>query len=319
MKIKLYIVIILAAAVSIFANTASAYWLWTPETKKFVNPKHAVKDSPKEQFDWAMSFYDSKDYKKAASEFEKLVKNYEYSEYASKAQYYAGLCYENMGKYYIAFQNYQKTIDNYPQIENLEEIIAREFNIGNIYESKDNPKVLGTDIMTSLDRSVEIYRKVVDDAPYGRLADEAQFRLGEALKRSERYDEAIVAFQRIGDDYPDSKFAERAQYETAHCAYMASLKPAYDLEPTDKAIRAFEEFSNKNRDEELSREAEKTIQRLKDKNAEKSLMTARFYERLKRYPSAIIYYQDIVDRFPESYFVEEARAKIESLNMKVKK
>jgi len=300
----------------VLLREASAYWLWTPETKKFINPKYAVKDSPKEQFDWAMSFYESKDYNRAAVEFEKLTKHYEYSEYASKAQYYVGLCYENMGKFYTAFQNYQKAIDNFPHIENIDEIIAREFNIGNIYASKSNPKVLGTDIMTSLDRAIEIYKKVVDNAPYGRLADEAQFRMGEGLKRSERYDEAIQAFQKLVEDYPASKFADKARYEVAYCAYKASLKPAYDVGPTDKAIKVFEDFIQTNRDGELSKEADKTIQRLRDKAAEKSLITAKFYEAQKHYDSAIVYYQDIVNRFPDCSFVNEARAKVEELKKK---
>ncbi|MCX5680398.1 MAG: tetratricopeptide repeat protein [Candidatus Omnitrophica bacterium] len=192
------------------ADIAQAYWLWTPGTKKFVNPKYAVKDSPKEQYDWAMSFYDAKDYQRATAEFEKLTKNYEYSEYAAKSQYYAGLCYENMGKFYIAFQNYQKTIDNFPHIDNMDEIIAREFNIANIYAVKESPKVLGVDIMTSMERAIEIYKKVVDNSPYGKLADEAQFKLGTALKKIERYDEAILAFQKIVDDYSSSKFVEEA-------------------------------------------------------------------------------------------------------------
>ena len=301
---------------AIFSDAAQAYWIWTPETKKFINPKYAVKDSPKEQFDWAMSFYDAKDYQRAASEFERLTKHYEYSEYASRAQYHVGLCYENMGKFYIAFQNYQKAIDNFPHIENIDEIIAREFNIGKLYADKDNPKIFGTDIMTSLDRAIEIYKKVVDNAPYGKLADEAQFNMAEALKGSERYDEAILAYQKIIDDYPASSFRERAQYEVAYCAYRASLKPAYDVGPTDKAIEAFEEFARSSRSEELSKEAGETIRRLKDKAAVKSLLTARFYESQKHYSSAIVYYQDILDRFPESSFADEARAKIDELKKK---
>jgi len=309
-----------AVLVSFMAlEKASAYWIWTPETKKFINPKYAVKDSPKEQFDWAMSFYQAKDYQRAAQEFEKLTKQYEYSEYASKAQYHVGLCYENMNKFYIAFQNYQKAIDNFPHIENLDEIIAREFNIANIYDTKASPKVLGTDIMTSLDRSVEIYKKVVDNAPFGRLADEAQFRMGLALKKAERYDEAIPTFQKLLDDYPNSNFVDKAKFEVADCAYKASLKPAYDIESTDKAIKAFEEFAEANKDEKLSGEAGKTIQRLKDKSAEKSLITAQFYESQKHYESAIVYYKDIVNRFPESSIAEKSKAKIEELEKKVNK
>lgn len=317
---KLAFNIILIITISFLAvSTAYAYWLWTPETKKFINPKYAVKDSPKEQFDWAMSFYDAKDYQRAANEFEKLTKHYEYSEYASKAQYHVGLSYENMGKYYIAFQNYQKTLDNFPHIENLDEIIEREYNIGNLYLAKSGPRLLGMDIITSLDRAVEIYKKVVDNAPYGKFAEEAQFKMGEALKKSERYDEAIPAFQKLIDDYPNSKLVDKARYEVAYCAYKSSLKPAYAIEPTDKAIKAFEEFAQVNRDTELSKEADTTIQRLKDKAAEKSFSTAKFYEGQKRYKSAVMYYQDIVDRFPNSSFANEARTKIEELQKRVSK
>ena len=160
----------MAAALVLAADTACAFWLWTPESKKFVNPKHAVKDSPGEQFEWAMSFYDAKDYEKAAAEFEKLAKQYEYSEFAAKSQYYVGLCYENMNKPFMAFENYQKAIDNFPNIDNIDEIIARQFSIANYYAEKESPKVMGTDILTSTDRSVEIYKKVVDNAPFGSLA-----------------------------------------------------------------------------------------------------------------------------------------------------
>ena len=94
-KYNITLIFLTAAILSavLFLDTACAYWIWTPETKKFINPKYAVKDSPKEQFDWAMSFYEAKDYQRAAAEFEKLTKHYEYSEYAARAQYYVGLCY----------------------------------------------------------------------------------------------------------------------------------------------------------------------------------------------------------------------------------
>lgn len=304
-------------AASLFLSSAHAYWLWTPETKRFVNPKYAVKDSPKEQYEWAMSFYSAGDYTRAAAEFEKLVKFYEYSEYAAKAQYYVGLCYENRGKYYIAFENYQKAIDNFPHSENIDEIIAREYNIGNLYMAKVSPKIMGNEIMPPLDRAIEIYKKVVDNAPFGRMAAEAQFRQGEALKKAERYDEAIEAYQKVVDDYRDSDYYDKAKYEAAYCTYKSSLKPAYDSAPTEKAVRAFKEFTDASQNSELSRIADITVQRLKDKGAEKSFETARFYEGLKKDESALIYYKDIVKRFPDSSFAPEAKVKIKILSARI--
>ncbi len=309
------LIIASAAIVSslLFLSTASAYWVWTPETKKFINPKYAVKDSPKEQFDWAMTFYDARDYERAAFEFDKLTRNYEYSEYAAKAQYHVGLCYESEGKYYLAFQNYQKAVDNFPHIDNIDEISAREFNIGHIFAQKENPKVLGTDIMTSFDRAIEIYKKVVENAPFGKIADQAQFKLGETMKTAGRYDEATVVFQKFVEDYPNSPLAEKARYEVANCAYRASLQPAYDAAPTDKAIKAFEEFTEANKDTQLSKEADQTLLRLKDKAAEKSMMTAEFYERTKHYDSAAVYYKDVLERFPDSTIAPIAKKRIEEI------
>lgn len=315
----LSVVSICALALILLQGVSYAYWVWTPDSKKFVNPKYAPKDSPKEQYDWAMSFYEAKDFPRAAAEFEKLTKHYEYSEYASKAQYYAGMSYENMGKYYIAFQAFQKGIENFPHSENIDEIIARQFNIGNLYLTKDATKVMGTDIMSSADRSVEIFQKVIDNAPYGNLADQAQFKLGEAYKKIESYEEAMQAFQKVVDNYPDSGLVERARYEMAYCAYMASLKPAYASEPTDRAIKAFEEFADANKDELLTKEAEKTIQRLKDKSAEKSFSTAEFYEKQKKYTAAVVYYRDVIERYPDSSFASLAKIKIENLEKRIKK
>ena len=136
-KTPFSITIVCLVGILSFTNLSYAYWIWTPDTKKFVNPKYAVKDSPKEQFDWAMSFYNAKDFQRATTEFEKLAKQYEFSDYASKAQYHVALCYENLQKYYTAFENYQKAIDNFPHIENMDEIVAREYNIANMLAEKE--------------------------------------------------------------------------------------------------------------------------------------------------------------------------------------
>ena len=318
-KSAFYIVLLSLISVFVLSQYSYASWIWTPETKKFINPKNAVKDTPKEQFEWAMTFYNAKDYQRALFEFEKLAKQYEFSDYASRAQYYVGLCYEDMQKYYSAFENYQKAIDNFPHLSNTEEVLAREYAIGIIYLEKSSPKVMGNDIMAPLDRAVEILKKVVENAPYGKYAQEAQFKLGEALKKSERYEEAIQAYHKLVEDYPNSKFATRAMYEESSCAYKASLRPAYDATATDNAIKTFEKFTYKNKDTDLAQKADKTMKRLKDNVAEKSFKTAEFYESQGKKEAAIIYYQDVIDTYPDSSFVGKAKAKIEALKNPKKK
>ncbi len=292
---------------------ARCYWLWTPDSKTFINPKYAVKDTPNEQYDWAMSFFTAKDYPRAVAEFEKLVKHYGNSECASEAQYYAGLSYEEQGKYYFAFESYQKVVEEYPHSARLEEVIEREFHIGNIYLAKTHSKLLGSDIMAPIDRAIEIFRKVVENVPYGPYADKAQYRLGLAYKKAEYYEEAIIAFQKLVDEYPQSPLAEKARYELASCAYRASLKPAYDSESTEKAVAAFKDFVEANRDGELEREADETLTRLVDNLAEKLFSIARFYEHQKHYRSALVYYREVLQKYPKSSFATAAAEKVKEL------
>ncbi len=46
---------------SFISTTPSlAYWEWTPETGRWVNPKYAPKKTPQEQYAWGVNFYEAK-------------------------------------------------------------------------------------------------------------------------------------------------------------------------------------------------------------------------------------------------------------------
>ena len=125
--------IILILIISVFCLPLAKvypYWIWTPKTQKWINPKTAPKPTPKEQFDFAKSLYDIKKYEEAKREFDKLLRSYPKSFEAAESQYYLGLIQEEQGNLYEAYQAYQKTIDKYPFSERIPEIIEREYKIG---------------------------------------------------------------------------------------------------------------------------------------------------------------------------------------------
>jgi tetratricopeptide (TPR) repeat protein len=98
----------------LFSQTSFGYWIWTPESKKWTNPKYAPKESPQEQLKFALGYFEIKDYETAYNELKKLVKYYPDALEAPEAQFYMGRCLEETGKFYEAFQAYQKVIDKYP-------------------------------------------------------------------------------------------------------------------------------------------------------------------------------------------------------------
>ena len=96
-----------------------AFWIWTPESGKWTNPKNTVKDTPKDQLSLALELYQSKDYKKANEELQKLLKTYPRAREAADAQYYLALILEDQVQLMAAFKNYQIVIDKFPSSPGL--------------------------------------------------------------------------------------------------------------------------------------------------------------------------------------------------------
>lgn len=321
MMIKKSLVKVIAiAAVLILAmeTTSFAFWVWTPKDKTFINPKFAVKDSPKEQFDRAMRFYKQNEFKRSADEFIRLTQYYVDSDLAPEAQYYAGRSFEELGKYYFAYQNYQKTIDNYPYTRRMEEIVEREYYIANIMQTEDSPKLLDLELSESLIRSVEMYGKIVENMPFGPYADRALYKMAESYRRMFKYDGAIDAYEKIVKDYPESKLIDEAKYQLAYTRYEASLDPEYDQESTEEALAEFEEISRTTAVPSIAKEAKKALSKLKSKKANSIIKIAEFYEKRKKYRSAIIYYKDAVAKFSGTEASEYAEVRIEHLKTKIK-
>ncbi|MCX5704852.1 MAG: outer membrane protein assembly factor BamD [Candidatus Omnitrophica bacterium] len=312
------ILLILACIWAVSVSPAYAYWIWTPKTGKWVNPKTMVKPTPKEQYDYAIEFYNLKKYDDAIREFKKLLKAYPKSYEASESQYYMGRSEEEKNNLYEAFLAYQKVVDKYPFSERIKEIIEREYKIGEIFMSGEKRKALGVPLPVE-NPSIEIFTKVVENSTYGPIAPKAQYKLGLVLKGLVRFDEAEEAFNKVVTNYPESEWVEPAKFQIASCRAALSRGPDYDSGAANEAKQKFEDFLKDHPDAVLSREAEENIDKLKEKEAASSYNIAVFYEKQKAYPAARIYYNAVIEKYPESPWAKKAQDKLPLLEKLEKK
>jgi len=68
----------------------------------------------------------------------------------------------------------------------------------------------------------------------------------------------------------------------------------------------------------LSGDAEKNIEKLKEKEAEANFNTGRFYEKQKAYEAARIYYEDVISNYPDSVWAAKALERLQ-ITEKIKK
>ena len=272
----------------IMAGPAFGYWLWTPESGKWENPKQAAKDKPDDQLVYAKNFYEAKNLKDALREFKKLLKYYPLSKEAPSAQYYVGRIMEEMDNTYEAFKAYQKVIDTYPYTDMVDDVIEREYKIADAFFLGKKIKIIGKWQIPAKDKAIEIFKAVADNAPYGKYADLAKFKAGLAYKDIEDYNSAILMFKDLIDRYPNSSVLDKARFQLAECSKLLSVKPAYDQTPTNLARKEFEDFLKKHPDSELAGDAKQVVDKLKSREAENEFETAKFYESRKLTASAII-------------------------------
>jgi outer membrane protein assembly factor BamD len=312
---------VIVTALAMFAALPSvhAYWIWTPQTGTWINPKWAVKDTPQEQFDWAMKLYASKDYKKAADEFQKLVRYYPQAELAAEALYYAGKSHEGIEEYEQAFDAYQKAIETYPFSKRLEEMTELQYEIANKFYLGEKVKLWGIPTFPSVFKAIEMYQKVIDNAPYGKFAEQALYKMGECFKKAGDYQQARLTFQKLVDEHPESKLAEEANFQVGLCASRASLKPSYDQSETDSALQEIEDFAKRHPESKLTGEADKMRLSLREKKAQSDYDIAEFYWKQKQYESAGVYYKSIVDSLPDTNIAKMAQQRLDIIEKKVKK
>ena len=298
---------------------AQAVWIWTPQTHKWVNPKTAPKDTPRTQFEWALSFFESADYVRAAKEFLSLVRFYPRSETAPEAQYLAGVSYELQEKLGEAFVAYKKVVEIYPFSSRFKDAIEREFAIAEMFFSGKRLKIIGPVSFPSLDKAVEIYQHVVAQAPYGDYGAISQYRLGECYDRQGLFEEGSRAFQKVISDYPTAALVSEAKYNVAFCSYRLSLKPSYDQSATDEAISWFESFIQTHPESTMIPQAKAALEKLRGFKAQGLIQVAAFYEMQKKPQSAAVYYQQVVDKYPDTPEAAKAIAKLAEMESGAKK
>ncbi|MDP8289532.1 MAG: tetratricopeptide repeat protein [Candidatus Susulua stagnicola] len=304
----------------LFSFEAYPFWIWSPKTQKWKNPKYAALATPYLQYKQAVKYFNEDEYKEAYEEFKKLLVNYPDAKEAAEAQYYLARCLEKFDKSYEAFLEYQKLIDSYPNSQRINEIVEREYNIGEYFLNRESKEWLGLSVYDFVEHpSIQIFRGIVDKVPYSEYAPRAQYKLGMIFFQLGRYEESRIAFQKVIDDYSDSEWAAPGKYQLALATSRAFSGADYDSSYLQEATSRLDEFIREHPEEKISEEAEDQLKVLRNKEAKKLFDTGEFYENQDQYRSSIIYYKKVVKNYPNSDYYTFAVESIEELELLIRR
>jgi outer membrane protein assembly factor BamD len=269
----------------------------------------------KDQMEVAQAAFDKRDYSVARKAARHLVKTWPLSDYAPRAQYLVGRCYEAKHNDEKAFKHYQKILEQYPKSENVKEVLQRQYEIAGRFLAGQWFKLGGyIPWFPSMDKTAEMFDKIVKSGPYSDVAPHAQLRIGAAREKQSHYPEAVKAYETAADRYHDRpQIAADAVYR-AGVAYQKQAKSAeYDQSMAGQAIAQFTDFVTLYPDDRRVPEAQKIMTSLKVEQARGNFETAKYYEKRRKWNGALVYYNEVVLRDPNSPLATEARKRIDAI------
>lgn len=275
----------------------------------------------KDQLEVAQTAFDRQEYRLAAKAARRVVKVWPMSDFAPKAQYLIGRALEQRGRADRAFRAYQELIERYPKLDNYDEVLKRQFDIGTLYLNGKWFYLWGV-IPAGPDRDkvVDMYESLIRNGPYSDVAPQAQMNIGTAREKQREWGLAVKAYERAADRYNDKAEVASEAFFRAGMAHLQEAEEAeYDQSAAGRAINAFTDFISLFPNDSRVPEVQKRITDLYRVQAAGSYRIARYYERRRRLDGALIYYNEVVDLYtrlvkePQAPVVQEARERIATI------
>ena len=151
---------------------------------------------------------------------------------------------------------------------------------------------------------------IVERASHTDLGDEALFFLAESYFLNEDYDLALIEFEKLVSRMGFSPYIEKSRWRICETLMLLSPNFYHDQDSSIKAITQIQEFLDDFPNSEYSKDADKLINELRTRLAEKNMETGKLYIKLKAYDSAMTSYEIVVNEYYDTKFFNDANMEI---------
>ena len=156
-------------------------------------------------------------------------------------------------------------------------------------------------------RAIEELEYILISDPLSEHASDAQYYLSESYFYNGNYHQAIIEYEKYLSRRDLSyEFANKSQFMLCKCYYNASLEFNRDQSNTLRAIEKLQFFIEKKSMDEYIIQIEQMILELRTKLAKKDFYTAKLYIRLDELDAAVIYFNNIINDYYDTQFVNDS-------------
>lgn len=285
---------------------AEAKWIWSRETG-FYNPKYGIKTSAEEQMKAAKEAFDRKNYDLARKLYKRVIQFFPDSPLCAEAQFMIGESYFLLGDYYQAHKAYKALVKEYPRHGRIQEVIQRQYRIGQLFCNGTKRKWLGVLPIPAYEKGIKALEGVIEMDRWSDLADDSLYEIGMCQYRRSHFPDSRETFGRLLQDYPSSEYASKAQYLRGMSSYSQIQGPEYDPTHAKQAKKDFEISKEEFPDSDEAKEAKAKIGRMDSESARSDYEIAKYYLKNRKVTAAIVYFRNLAMNYPNTDFGQKAQ------------
>ena len=161
------------------------------------------------------------------------------------------------------------------------------------------------------DNAVSAFEKLTTDLPArDTLLPRAHWYLAKAHQHRDEWVLAATSFSRLVESFPDDTLADDAALEAARSYRKLWRKPTLDPTYGYSAEASYNTLLSLYPTSPLVPEAQKELAALMEMFAEKDYLSGMYYLRRKAYDSGIIYFKDVVAKYPSTPTAKDAQLRL---------
>ncbi len=296
---------------------------WRPMAKPAPNPEADA------EFDAAMKLFKQGKFAEAEKQFAKIAKNRKGSTWGENGQYYLAESQYQQKHYITAHDSYDKLFSDYPATSYLEKLVAREYELAQLWLAQtdpDAPAAKKLPWVARFDGRLPIidtqgtglkaleHVKQHDPNPDAPLGDDAAIQVAQYYMKHNDFESAGMYYDQFIAEYHKSPFLQQAQLASIEARMKGYLGPEYDGSGLEKARELVKNTMQTFPERQASFEKlYHTLDVINDAQAEKTFTDGMYYKRIGKVASAEYYFGKIPQRWPNSPWAVKAKTELVQL------
>jgi outer membrane protein assembly factor BamD (BamD/ComL family) len=216
------------------------------------------------------------------------------------------------GKWARAVRKYDEFIDAWPGSWLYESALEREYSVAVAFLSGEKRRVIKILKLSAYEEGAKIMRKVADRVGDAPIARRALVALAKSYQERGKFLDAYEAWADVFSRWPTGQTGREALLEMAHSLHSAYKSHKYDSVSLDSAQSYYRMFKSQHSQLAQEYDIDAKITMIDEQLAYKQLSIGEYYDRTDNKQAANLYYQLVIDSWPDSAAAKMAKARMEA-------